>query len=60
MGNDIFATDANGQLHLTSDNFDGISSFDDVYVVARLTNEDYYTQVINTTRLATEMSGHNK
>ena len=55
VGNDIFATDANGKLHLTSADFDGISSFDGVYVVARLTNEDYYTQVIKTTRLATEM-----
>ena len=55
VGNDIFATDANGDLQLTPDDFPKISSFDGVYVVARLTNEDYYTQVIKTTRLPVKM-----
>ena len=61
VGNDIFATDANGELHLTPDDFTGVTSFENVYVVARLTNEDYYTQVVNTTRLPTEMqaTAHN-
>ena len=57
----IFATDANGEIHLTHADFAGISSFNEVYVVARLTNEDYYTQVKVTTRLPTEMeaTAHN-
>ena len=53
-GNDIFATDEDGKLHLIPDNF-GLTSFNDVYVVARLTNEDYYTQIQNTTRLPVTM-----
>ena len=54
-GNDIFATDANGKLHLTQDDFAGIDSFKKVYVVARLTNEDYYTQKKVSTRLPVTM-----
>ena len=57
----IFATDANGEIHLALADFAGVTSFNEVYVVARLTNEDYYTQVQNTTRLPTEMqaTAHN-
>ena len=61
VGNDIFATDAIGELHLTPNDFDGITSFENVYVKARLTNEDYYTQVEVTTRLPSSMeaTAHN-
>jgi len=59
-GNDIFATDANGELHLIPSDF-GLSSFENVYVKARLTNENYYTQVEVTTRLpgSMEATAHN-
>ncbi len=56
-GNDIFATDANGELHLIPSDF-GLSSFENVYVKARLTNENYYTQVEATTRLPASMEAN--
>ena len=56
VGNDIFATIDNGRLHLTTADFE-LSSFEHVYVTARLTNEDYYTQITNTSREKVNMDG---
>ncbi|MBQ6512857.1 Ig-like domain repeat protein [Methanobrevibacter sp.] len=53
----IYATDADGKIHLgIADILDEPYSLDDIYVTARLPNEDYYTMIEATSRIKCDIN----